>query len=107
MINHERVEGTAPWAAVDGGEPHLVMPTTHLPWDVVKVPFVLSIECTTNAEKERRGGFYVSLRLGDRDNPVLTDDERAYIEGIVSGLLSELGKRIKAEYVNDGEEGGS
>ncbi len=99
---HERIDGSAPWAASEKGS-GMGFPTTHLPWDVVKQPFYLSVECTTIAaedgEDRGAGGFYISLKIGDRDNPILTDDEIEYVKGVVAGILPELGKRIKAEFV--------
>lgn len=79
----------APW--ITGMTAETVMPTTHLPDDVVATPFLLIVDSRTGLNNPRHGGTWFSLQYGNRANPIdLTDADREYIIGALKYSLSVL-----------------
>lgn len=99
--NAVRTGGSAPWV-----EPHgdtMNFGTTHLPEDVVRQPFYVAMEMVTDAENPRLGGAWFSVRMGQRDNPKLTSEERDYILKSLSFCLERLSSGDVSEYPEESE----
>lgn len=64
--------------------------TQHLPTEVVAQEYTFAIEMVTNPENQREGGVWFALRLGGRDNPALTSEERDYVVTSIDACLAAI-----------------
>lgn len=76
----------APWVdACRGCAEPVNIGTSHLPAEVVATEFLLTINARADGSTPRdKGGAWVSLNFGGRENPDdLSDEEREYIYAVV------------------------